>query len=61
LPAEIHPVTMYLVDPLNHCHGSHLYKLEKKLKEMKKTDCKCLIHNFGYAVNKIVRRQKRNS
>jgi len=52
LPAENNPITTYLVDPLHwhHVYGSHLYKLEWNLKEMKMTDCKCLIHNFGYAV-----------
>jgi len=49
LPEEIHPITMYLVNPSHRrrVYGSHLYKLEKRLKEMKKTDCECLIHNFG--------------
>jgi len=52
LPAEINPVRTYLVDPSHRrrVYGSKLYKLEKVLKEMKKTDCECLIRNFGYAV-----------
>jgi len=51
LPTEISAVGKYHIDP-SHCHwvyGLHLYKL-KKLTEMKKTDCKCLICNFGYAI-----------
>jgi len=52
LPAEINAVGMFHVDPSYHhrVYGSHLYKLERKLTEMKTTDCKCLIHNFGYAI-----------
>jgi len=45
-------VNTYLAD-LSHCHhvyGGQLYKLELTCKEMKKTDCECLSHNFGYAV-----------
>jgi len=51
MPTEISAVRKYHIDP-SHCHwvyGLHLYKL-KKLTEMKKTDCKCLICNFGYAI-----------
>jgi len=52
LPEEIHPISTYLVDPSHHCrvYGSHLYKLERNLTGMKKTDCECLIRNFRYAV-----------
>jgi len=61
LPAEINPIRTYLVDPSHwHCvvYGSHLYKLERNLKEMKKTDCKCLICNFGYAVKQNCKKTK---
>jgi len=52
LPTEINAVSTYHVDPSHRrrVYGSHLYKLEKKLSAMKKTDCECLIRNFGYAV-----------
>jgi len=52
LPAEINAMGVYHVDPSHrrHVYGSHLYKLERKLTEMKKTDCECLVCNFGYAV-----------
>jgi len=52
LPPEIHRIIAYLVDPLHcqHVYGSQLYKLEKILSVLKKSDCECLIRNFGYAV-----------
>jgi len=52
LPAEIHRILTYLVDPSHRrrVYGGQLYKLELKLRVLKKTDCKCLIRNFGYAV-----------
>jgi len=52
LPSKINSVDTYLCDP-SHCHrvyGGLLYKKELTCKEMKKTDCECLIRNFGYAV-----------
>jgi len=52
LPDYITAVETFLVDPSHRCrvYGFQLFKLEKGLKQMKKTDCKCLIHNFRYAV-----------
>jgi len=52
LPAEIHRISTYLVDPSHRrrVYGGQLYKLELKLRVLKKTDCECLIRNFGYAV-----------
>jgi len=52
LPSDINSVDTYLADPSHRRRvvGGQLYKLELTCKEMKKTDCECLIRNFGYAV-----------
>jgi len=52
LPAWIHAISTFLVDPLHQrrVYGSQLFKLKKILKGMNKTDCECLQRNFGYAI-----------
>jgi len=52
LPLEINSIDTYLADPSHRrrVYGGQMYKLLPFCKEMKKTDCKCLIRNFGYAV-----------
>ena len=52
LPDHIHKVTRILVDPSHRrrVYGTQLYKAEKHIKGMNKTDCECLMRNFGYAV-----------
>ena len=48
---EILEPETYLVDPSHRqrVYGRHLYQFQKKCSSFKKTDCDCLIRNFGFA------------
>ena len=52
LPAWIIEPLLFLVDPSHRrrVYGSHLFKLHNRMSAFKKTDCECLIRNFGYAM-----------
>jgi len=62
LPPDIHPVTMYLVDPSHrHCvYGSHLYKLEKIWEKWKRQTVSVSFTILGMLWNRIMKKQKRN-